>query len=952
LISATLAIRLTPAKGKNRYICPICNGNNLTIDPKDGAYKCWSGECESKSIRDAIAPLPEKQPKKIRPKRTRHFEYLAYDANFQLSQKIRVVRVDDGEGTKRIWQEHWNGNAWEKGSGGIKLEDVAPYRYPEVLEAIKQGQPIFVVEGEPVADLLWDLDIAATTNIGGSGKPFPVSQLSEAKAIVLCPDRDKPGLKHMLKISTALADKDVRWCLAFPNSPLWNRLPDSGGLDILDWIEEQNLDTKDIESATMDRSQFAEKLQQQLAAIIELKDSREKSDGQGQKTDKLPPASEIAEKLAEVYRSKLAWESEYQMWRHYGAKHDGVWSEETSESVRGLIHSYLRSLPNAPGFTAGYVSSILTILQSDLEAKDWNEQKGLIPLRDGVLDQTTLELKPHSPGYRFTWQLPFQWKDSGIGCQPIEDFLLKITGHRDIAEVLLAFLSAIITRRSDLQRYLELIGGGGTGKSTFMALAKALAGEENVVSSQLRLLESNQFETAKFYRKLLVLFPDSERWQGEVSVLKQLTGQDPIRYERKGIQQCKDFVYEGMVILSANEPPESSDRTSGQERRKLTVGLDNRIPEYEGRNLALEFKPFLPGLLKRVLEIPRERVTALIKHTDRNVPALAQKKWLQLIETNPIASWADECTVFDPDAKSYIGKDDPEQPEQAGRWLYANFCKHQRESGHKSVLPVKRFSANLRDLLKNQLRIAIGEGRDRGGAYIQGIGLRCYHDPNGTRYNSPITGEGECDGFEGECDGFSMAETLMGDGCDECDGFFEVHQSSEKNAAFEEPQDLVEGNGETEVERYRENPSHPSHPSPISIPAIENPSPDPSQSVEESFEAIALTAPTAPTTSNVEESPLKGWDRYNQFKPYPNPKSNNIQSSQKRSLAIREAYQVAKTKEDLSILRHENGGEYSKQELLWVTNWIKYYFRAEFDHMQATAKISQPLRDRQVQEEC
>jgi phage/plasmid-associated DNA primase len=840
--------RLTPAKGKNRYICPICTGNNFTIDPKDGAYKCWSGECESKSIRDAIAPLPEKPPKKIRPKRTRCFQYLAYDANFQLSQKIRVVRIDNGEGTKRIWQEHWNGNAWEKGLGPIKLEDVAPYRYPEVLEAIEQGQTIFVVEGEPVADLLWDLDIPATTNIGGSGKPFPTAQLSEAKTLVLCPDRDKPGLKHMLKISTALASKDVRWCLAFPDSPLWNRLSESGGLDILDWVEEQNLDTQDILNAVMDHSQFAEKLQQQLAAIISLKDSREKSDGQGQKPDKLPPASEIAEKLAEMYRSKLAWESEYQMWRHYGAKHDGVWSEETPESVRGLIHAYLRSLPSSAGFSAGYVSSILTILQSDLEAKDWNEQKGLIPLRDGVLDQTTLELNPHSPGYRFTWQLPFNWKDSGVGCQPIEDFLLKITGHRDIAEVLLAFLSAIVTRRSDLQRYLELIGGGGTGKSTFMALAKALAGEENAVSSQLRLLESNQFETAKFYRKLLVLFPDSERWQGEVSVLKQLTGQDPIRYERKGIQQCKDYVYEGMVILSANEPPESSDRTSGQERRKLTVGLDNRIPEYEGRNLALEFKPFLPGLLKRVLEIPRDRVTALIKHTDRNVPALARKKWSQLIETNPIAAWVDECTIFDPDAKSYIGKDDP---EQAGRWLYANFCKYQCESGHKSVLPVKRFSANLRDLLKNQLRAAINEGRDRGGAYIQGIGLRCYYDPNLDRYNTPITGEGECDGLEGECDGLVTAETRMGDGCDGCDGFFEVHQSSPKNAALEEPQDLVEGNAENKVERYRENPSHPSHPSPVSIPAIENPSPDPSHQ-----EVVAI-APTATSKSE----PIQVGDR-------------------------------------------------------------------------------------------
>jgi putative DNA primase/helicase len=272
------------------------------------------------------------------------------------------------------------------------------------------------------------------------------------------------------------------------------------------------------------------------------------------------------------------------------------------------------------------------------------------------------------------------------------------------------------------------------------------------------------------------------------------------------------------------------------------VGLDNRIPEYEGRNLALEFKPFLPGLLKRVLEIPRDRVTALIKHTDRNVPALALRKWSQLIETNPIAAWVDECTVLDPDAKTYIGKDDP---EQAGRWLYANFCKYQRESGHKSVLPVKRFSANLRDLLKNQLKTAIGEGRDRNGSYIQGIGLRCYYDPNGTRYNSPVTGEGERDGFEEECDGFVTAETRMSDGCDGCDGFFEVHQSSPKNAALEEPQDLVESNAENKVERYRENASHPSHPSPTSIPAIENPSPDPSH------QEVVATAPTPSTKSEL-----------------------------------------------------------------------------------------------------
>jgi putative DNA primase/helicase len=282
-----------------------------------------------------------------------------------------------------------------------------------------------------------------------------------------------------------------------------------------------------------------------------------------------------------------------------------------------------------------------------------------------------------------------------------------------------------------------------------------------------------------------------------------------------------------MVILSANEAPESSDRTSGQERRKLTVGLDNRIPEYEGRNLAEEFKQYLPGLLKRVLEIPRQRVTDLIKHTEKNVPALAQKKWAQMIETNPIAGWLDECLILSPQAKSYIGKDDI---DKSGEWLYANFCKYQRESGHRGVLPVKRFSSNLRDLLKNQMKVSVVEGRDRNGAYIQGIGLRCFYDPNGTDFERPITkgscdnNPENCDGFEEKCDGFVTDESLTSAGCDGCDGFLENREILEKSNEFsviERKQIVGDCAGEIAKNQVADecvgesgkNPSHPSHPS-------------------------------------------------------------------------------------------------------------------------------------------
>jgi putative DNA primase/helicase len=549
------------------------------------------------------------------------------------------------------------------------------------------------------------------------------------------------------------------------------------------------------------------------AKLFDENDSEPNVDGEdsSKKKKQLPPPSAIAEELAEIYREKLAWESEYQLWRHYGATHDGLWDVETEESVKGLIHAHLRS-KGIPGFAAGYVSSIATILQSDLEVKKWDEKAGLIPLRDGVLNQLTQELKPHAPGYRFTWQLPFKWADRFVGCEPIEEFLLKITGNQDIADVLLAFLSAIVTRRSDLQRYLELKGGGGTGKSTFMALARDLVGAENTISSQLQHLEKNQFETARLYGKSLVLFPDSERWQGEVSVFKKLTGQDPIRYERKNVQQCDDFIYKGMVMLSANEAPETKDLTSGPERRKLTIEFDIKVPEYADRELAKEFKPFLPGLLKRVLDISPQEVTRLIKYTEREVPALAATKWRQLCETNPIAGWLDEKVIIKPDAKAYIGLGDV---EEAGRRMFASFCKWQLDNGHKNSGTVKWFSRNLRDLLKHQIKVDITEGRDRDGTYIGGIGLRCLLDP-GNNYPRSVTKLPFCEGLTQDSVGLVKAETFV-DAKNAGYAGFSQNLNDTENSQLEISFD-AQKNSSCRVEGDK-NRANPTHPTPASVPA-------------------------------------------------------------------------------------------------------------------------------------
>jgi hypothetical protein len=238
--------------------------------------------------------------------------------------------------------------------------------------------------------------------------------------------------------------------------------------------------------------------------------------------------------------------------------------------------------------------------------------------------------------------------------------------------------------------------------------------------------------------------------------------------------------------------------------------------------LIKEFEPYLPGLLKRVLDFPASEVTRLIKHTDREVPALAQVKWRQLCETNPIAGWLEEKAVITPDAKGYVGLGDI---EQAGRWLYANFCKYQQENGHKNTVPMKRFSLNLRDLLKNQMKVAIVEGRDREGSYIKGLGLRCQLDPTGELYPCPVTKKPFCDGFVMDCDGSVTVESLTDVGFDGYAGFSQnSNDKNEKTSSATQPNESGAVDNESCAVDDKKKPSKPSNPTPVSVPPNTNPS--------------------------------------------------------------------------------------------------------------------------------
>ena len=255
-------------------------------------------------------------------------------------------------------------------------------------------------------------------------------------------------------------------------------------------------------------------------------------------------------------------------------------------------------------------------------------------------------------------------------------------------------------------------------------------------------LEKSKFETASIAGKRLVLINDSERYAGDVTKLKNLTGQDTLPYEIKFKQSKGGFTPNALVIVSTNEVIQSSDYTSGLARRRISVPMLNQIRgssqknliEHKNGKMRGEFLPYIPGLLNWVLGMDSKSATEIVKNYEAKVPSLLVMKAKTLVETNPIADWLDNFIVYDPTAKTNVGvaKRDKDSNSpfwylDTDKWLYPNYCEYCHNSGTKAV-SLRRFVNLLSDLGKNQLDLEISKQRDRSGSYFVGLKIRADED--------------------------------------------------------------------------------------------------------------------------------------------------------------------------------------------------------------------------------
>ena len=446
------------------------------------------------------------------------------------------------------------------------------------------------------------------------------------------------------------------------------------------------------------------------------------------RTDKLPPADLIGREIIEDYRARLLWNDEQKTWMHYSLERSGVWSAVSEQYIESVVDAILESKGIVGYGSAAYVTNIVAKMRRRLFERLWGERSAneILPFTDGVLNLATGQLEPHAPGNRLTWCLPRPYNSIATGWTKIDTWLEQSTGTNSAhKEMLLCFAAAVLRGRCDLQKFLHLIGVGGSGKSTYTRLLEAVIGPQNCWNGSLTDLE-DKHEVARLIGKRLIILPDQDKVNGSLSNFKRLTGQDTLcgrRLYKDGI----NFRFPGLAIVTSNAPIFHADGGSWLTRRILMLAFDHKPAAGQVKDLETEFEPELSAFTNYLLSIPNDEITRVLRRLGAD--GVSATLWQSKLRTDSIAAWVNDLVIHAPNAQTQIGSDRHQWADQPYNplisTLFGSYCHYCRISGLQAK-GKNNFSADLIELVQQTLGWSdVQWGRDaQGRRVIRGLKLR------------------------------------------------------------------------------------------------------------------------------------------------------------------------------------------------------------------------------------
>jgi len=285
-----------------------------------------------------------------------------------------------------------------------------------------------------------------------------------------------------------------------------------------------------------------------------------------------------------------------------------LWDKEKYKYVRvdetDLLNSIRKGTKNSvrtinSTIKSEIINALKEIGRENIAAEPRNSW---VQFKDIVYDIDTDKTYRVDPKYFFTNPVPFSLGNSTetpVMDKLFEEWVVK-EGLQDktYIETLYEMIAYSLLKKQFLHTLFALVGNGSNGKSCYLQVLKNFVGEDNVASTEMKLLTTVQFETATLHRKSVAIMGEVDTYDMKnTNVLKKLTGEDDMRYCYKGKDPFTEKSFT-TVFMATNSLPVTPDKSFGFYRRWLVidfphvfeVGRDvvGEIPKEEYNNLALK----------------------------------------------------------------------------------------------------------------------------------------------------------------------------------------------------------------------------------------------------------------------------------------------------------------------------------------------------------------------------
>jgi len=255
----------------------------------------------------------------------------------------------------------------------------------------------------------------------------------------------------------------------------------------------------------------------------------------------------------------------------------GIYEKLTSYEVHEMIHKH--------GYTEATRAQRQEILEFIVVQKQVNsllldKEYASIPVANGYLDLYNLELiEPTFTDYN-TVKVDIPFNPECQYSARIDDFMKFISnGDVDTMNQLYELAGYTLVRRNNFHKFFVIVGGGGTGKSTFANIIRRMFKPRYV--SKVALSQFDQdYHLSTLIGSMVNIDDDAsnEKVLKDAGRFKSAVAGQPILV-RPIYSEPIELICMATIVVLANSMPKIQDDSEGLYRRLMLIELNNRIKD-------------------------------------------------------------------------------------------------------------------------------------------------------------------------------------------------------------------------------------------------------------------------------------------------------------------------------------------------------------------------------------